>query len=371
MDDLRERALRLAEGQAATPSSIERVAAATSPEAARWAFTQWELRKRGSAKFGQAGEMLFVREALEQATHEALAAYHASRFPQGELVADLTCGIGADLVALAARGPAVGFELDAERAACARHNLAVHGLSAEVHEQDSFGAEWSWEYAAADPARRAGGRRLRDPEAFEPDPRSLAERMGALRLGMLKLSPMLADTYLESLGGALEFVSFGGECREALVWLGQLATPGRWAVLVESGERLAAGEPPFPVDGPDAVVCEADPAAIRAHALGTLCEQHALTPLGDSNGYLTGASPPDSPWLRSYRVLARGAWDLKALRSLLAERRCRTPEIKVRGCPIDVEKTRRSLRADGSEPAVVLSYPVGKQIRYALGLEVR
>lgn len=368
MDPQRARAIGMAEGQPATPAAISRVAAATSPEAARWAFTQWELRKRGLSKFARAGEMLFVREALEQATHEAIAAYHASRFPEGQLVADLTCGIGADLIALARRGPALGFELDPERAECARHNVAAHGLEAEVHQQDSSGAEWFWRYAVADPSRRSGGRRLRDPESFEPDPRALAEKMRALRLGMLKLSPMLSDPFLESLEGSLEFVSYGGECREALVWLGREAESGRWATHVETRERLAALEAPLPIDDPEQVVCECDPAAIRAHALGTLCERHALTPLGDSNGYLTGGAPVDSPWLRSFRVLAGGVWDLRKVRELLRDHDCKTPEIKVRGCPVDVEKTRRSLRSEGVVPAFVLIYPVGKQVRFALGV---
>lgn len=368
VDALRVEALGLAEGQDPTPGAITRVADATSAEAARWAFTQWDLRARGAAKFARAPAMLFVREALEQATHEAVAAYHALRFPKGERVADLTSGIGADLIALAHRGPAVGFETDPERAECARHNLRVHGLDAPVLEQDCLGAEWSWRFALADPARRSGGRRLRDPDAFEPDPHALAMRMRDLELGALKLSPLLQDAYLEALGGCLEFVSYGGECREALVWLGREASPGRWAVHVESGERLAALDPPFPVDEPGAWVFEADPAAIRSHALGALCERHALIPLGDSNGYLTGGERVDSVWLRAYEVAESGVWDVRAVRAAVARHEGKTPEIKVRGGTLDVEKTRRVLRSRGSRGCVLLAYPVGKQIRWALAL---
>src|SRR5687767_5373956 len=101
-------ALSRASGLQPTPKNIDRVAEATSPEAARWAFEQWSLRKRAQEKFAKADEMLFTREALEQATHEELAHFHASQFPQRTRVADLTCGIGADLIALARNGEAVG-----------------------------------------------------------------------------------------------------------------------------------------------------------------------------------------------------------------------------------------------------------------------
>src|SRR5688500_1564819 len=116
MDAARQRALDLAEGQAATAPNIERVSREVGAEAARWAFLQWELRARARAKFARADEMLFTREALEQATHERVAEYHASRFPHDELVVDMTAGIAADLIALAKRGPAIGYELDSERA---------------------------------------------------------------------------------------------------------------------------------------------------------------------------------------------------------------------------------------------------------------
>ena len=92
-----------------TPKQLEKRFGA---EAARWASLQSDLRKKALAKFADGGQMLFDREALEQATHEAIAVYHASRFPAGEIVVDMTVGIGADLIALAARGPVIGFELD-------------------------------------------------------------------------------------------------------------------------------------------------------------------------------------------------------------------------------------------------------------------
>ena len=167
MTSKQQRALALTAGLAATPKAIDRIGAKAGVEEARWAFTQWELRRKGRKKFERALEMLFDRDGLEMATHERIAAYHASRFEPGELVGDLTVGVGADLVALAKRGPTVGYEISKERRACARHNLLVEGLEAEIWDADCFQPGWNFDAAFADPARRRKGVRQVSPEQFE------------------------------------------------------------------------------------------------------------------------------------------------------------------------------------------------------------
>ena len=197
--------------------------------------------RTAKAKFKEAEQMLFDRDGLEMASHETVAAYHASRYPEGVRVADLTSGIGADLVALARRGEAVGFELDEVRAAYARHNLEILGLSADILVIDSLVADWDFQYAYADPARRVGSSRTLNPADFSPDPVLLAERFRGLRRGAMKLSPMLRDDFLLQFGGELEFVSFRGECREALVWLGRDSAGEPDSLASGHGRHLSIG----------------------------------------------------------------------------------------------------------------------------------
>lgn len=302
-----------------------------------------------------------MREALEQATHERVAAYHASLFPDGALVADMTAGIGADLIALAARGPVVGFELDAERAEYARHNLDVYGLEGEVRVQDSLAAAPP-EYAFADPARRVEGRRTLKLDEFSPDPRVITERFRGLALGVMKLSPMLRDDDLESLGVGLEFLSFGDECREALVLAGREAKPGRWAVHIETGARIEAKDPTASTDTPEEFLFDADPAAVRAHALGAL----NLTSLGDSNGYLTGPEWVGSPWLRTYRVLHHGKADAKTTKAALRSLEAGTPELKQRGAGLDLIRERKAYAMDGKRAVSLVIWPVGRSLRHTI-----
>jgi hypothetical protein len=175
---------------------------------------------------------------------------------------------------------------------------------------------------------------------------------------------MLPDKDLEALGGSLEFISFGGECREALVHLGDVRA-GRFAVQVESGSRLTAGADPYGIPAPLAYVYETDPAAIRAHCLGALCDDLDLRALADSNGYLTGDRLVGSPWLRSYEVLATHAGDKKRTGAELTRLGSGTPVIKTRGAQVDIDKLRKAWRGEGRE-LTVLIYPDGQSLRHTI-----
>ena len=367
METDRAEALELSKGLPTSASNIERVAKRTSSEAAQWAFTQWALRKKAVNKgFPKAAEMLFTREALEQASHFAVARYHASLFPKGEPVADLTCGIGADLIAVAERGPVLGFDIDAERLDYANHNLKVHGYRGELRHVDCLSIDWDFQFAIADPNRRLENRRTLDVEQFNPSPRSLAERMSPLDLGLIKLSPMLGDDVLNIFGSRVEFLSYKGECPEALVFCGQKAGLGVAAVRVTDGAQLLAGDALPSIDEPLEFFFEADPAAIRAHAMSFINGPQPIFGVGDSNGYLTSTAQTKSDWVSPYRVMASGNYDAKSIRAKLRQIGGGKPIIKTRARGIDIRQVQRELTTDGSAEPVVALYPVGPRIRYAI-----
>ena len=118
-----ERALRLAEElRGSYPAEL--VAAA---------LTQQSLRMAAREKFSRAEDMFFTRAGLEQASAEMVARHSARRFRGLPLVADLCCGIGGDLVALAASaGRVLAVDADSRRLRFARRNVAVQGPTAAV-----------------------------------------------------------------------------------------------------------------------------------------------------------------------------------------------------------------------------------------------
>lgn len=371
METDRKEALELSKGLSPTASNIERVSNTTTPEAARWAFTQWELRGRAAKKgLPKADQMLFTREALEQASHFAVARYHASLFPKGELVADLTCGIGSDLLALAERGPVIGFDTDAERLEYARHNLAVHGLEGELvlgncltkspYEDD--GAEhgprdWNFDYAFADPSRRVKGKRTLDLDRFSPRPSLLSLRMRNLKLGLIKLSPLIPDEKLFELGHHIEFVSYDRECREALVSCDFKSDPAICAIRAETGSRWKGQRYQAAIHEPKAFVYQVDPAVVRAHA--TDQSDHRFFALVDAATYITSDEPLESfEWIIvGFRVLNSGKGaDLKVLRSkMLALGYGRAI---VKGEPgFDVSELTNKLHGPGDREATIILYP--------------
>lgn len=353
-------ALAAAMGLPATPANLQRLAREFGDERARLAVQQWELRRRAKARFGGlADQMLFTPSGLDMATHPAVARLHASLM-DGRKVWDATCGIGADLIAFAQAGEAGGSDIDPDAVACARHNLTVWGAKAELEVADALELKprgWS---LFADPARREGRTRTLDPESFLPPLSRLVGALTEAPAALLKLSPMLSDQTLDSLGGVVRFVSHDRECREALVSFG---LDGSRGALLSTGEFLPSGREPRQSEDPGSWVHEADPAGVRASALGTF----GLSSLGDVPGWLTSdATVEANPWLRSHRVLWHGAWRPKTVQAELRSLGAKLAAVKTRGVKADPAAVQKSLKPGGDVTCVLMLYTVGPSVRAAL-----
>lgn len=356
MDELRLRALEMASGREAKPGEIERVGRDTSADAASWAFQQWALRERARAKFSNPEAMFFDRDGLEMATHEVVAAYHASRFPEAIAVLDMTAGIGADTLALLKRGPVEACEADPKRAELLRANIGQEPFVGDGSERLG-----EFDYVWLDPMRRGGGKRL-SAEQYEPNPWAIREQLHEKKLVGIKLSPMVHDSLLEELGQEIEFISFGGECREAIVWLGEQAVPGIRATQIETGETLARIEEEPQSDEADHFIFEADPAAIRVHALG----QFGIPRLGEHPGYLTGSDHIVSPWITAYQTLWQGAFRIPKIQEACRELNLKITAVKKRGADIEPEEIRKKIKANTGEPVVLIVYGFERKLHAVL-----
>lgn len=357
-------ALARAEGLEATPKNLERVSKLVGAELARWAFVQWSLRDRAKTKFKRASEMLFTRDGLEMASHETVAQLHASLFTSPSVV-DLTTGIGSDLIALAGLRRAVGLDLDPEHVRYARHNLRVHGRTGKCFMKDctTIAPIRKDRGYFVDPQRRTQGKRTLDPEQFSPNITTILQVLGNSNEVAMKLSPMLSDSFLNSLGGRVWFVSHQRQCCEALVLLGGLERLGiGGAIHAETRTFLPIADQQEILDEPLTYVHEADPAAIRAHCLGSF----TAPGLGDSNGYLTSDEPSDSLWLRSYRILWSGPWRVDKAKQALANLGVQVTAVKTRGVEIDVTKVAKELGNHSGPPCVVMLYQSQRAIRAAI-----
>lgn len=139
--------------------------------------------------------------------------------------------------------------------------------------------------------------------------------------------------------------------------------PGVRAVHIETGQMLSRSAPPPTTTEPETWLFEADPAAIRANALGELCSANRLTALGTSNGYLTGTGQVESPFLKPYHVLRASKPDIKALKEHLKELGADRPVVKSRVGGLDASGFAKRFHAFGDRQIAVVLYPVGRSIR--------
>lgn len=356
-----------------------------SPELVTAALTQSRLRARATTKFGPfAGQMLFTRAGLEQATRLNVAARHAQRFVQAgvEKVADLGCGIGADSMALATLDRQVtAVERDETTAAVATINLmpfpSAHVVNADAMTFDLAGIDGVW----LDPARRttttSGTKRLFDPEAFTP-PLSFVETLADSGLPVgVKLGPGIPHEAIPANCEA-QWVSVAGDVTEAVLWFNTLARPGIRRAALLLGPHGAA-ELSSPVDYepdrqdvqvgvPQGYLYEPDGAIIRAGLVADVAAQldgHLLHP---KIAYICAPTLEDTPYARAYRICDVRPFNVKALKAWVREHHIGTLDIKKRGTAVTPEELRRQLAPKGPNKATLVLTRVGTE-RVAIVVE--
>src|SRR6202042_2467921 len=203
------------------------------------ALAQHELRLAARAKFSRAMDMFFTRAGLEQASAEVVAQHRQARFAQAGLLADLCCGIGGDLIALAGKHQVRAVDWDPLHLRMAMLNAAACGVGsaaqavqADVREVDLAGAEAVF----IDPARRAGGRRL-GPGASEPSLAWCLDLAGRVPGMGIKAAPGIARDAVPG-RWELEFVAVGRDLKEAVAWSPSLAGPATRATVLPGGHTL-------------------------------------------------------------------------------------------------------------------------------------
>lgn len=364
-----------------------------SPALVAAALTQSRLRSQATAKFGPfAGDLLYTADGLEQATRLPVAARHARRFVDAGCtsVADLGCGIGADALAMAGLGLRVeAVEADPVTAAIATVNLRLASGDASVRHGDAMTfpegsgpVEGAW----ADPARRAGGRRIGDPEKWSP-PLSWALGLPAagapvgVRAVGVKVAPGIDhDLVPFDQGWQVEWTSVDGDVVEAVLWHGAASDP-----LVRRAADVLVTDP----DSPDAVaevarvtdadapppdevgaaeigdvLYEPDGAVIRAGLVTAVAAAVGGRLIDPSIAFVTADTPaPTTPLAKAYEVEAVLPWGLKRLRGYLSARGVGQVVVKRRGSPIDPDELRKALRLSGDGSAtVILTRSLGRRV---------
>ncbi|MEV8633119.1 class I SAM-dependent methyltransferase [Streptosporangium sp. NPDC051023] len=325
------------------------------------ALTQATLRRRAAEKFGaDAALMYFTQNGLEQSTRREVADHRAGRIPSGSRVADVCCGIGGDILALARAGCVVeAVDADPLTAAVAQANADALGFGDRVRVRAADAATVdpsAFDVLFADPARRTARGRTFDPMAYSPPWPQVLGMAARAESACLKVAPGIGYEFIPE-DAETEWVSYRGEVKEAVIWLGGLAGgAGRRATMLPSGATMTP-DPALGQAGHGPVgryVYEPDGAAIRAHLVAEVAAEVGGHLLDPHIAYITGDAAARTPWASRYEVHEVLPFSLKRLRAALRERGVGNATIKKRGSAVDVERLRKDLRLSGGESAVVI-----------------
>ncbi len=335
-----------------------------------------DLRRRGERKFTRARRMFFSRLGLEQATDEWIARYKAARFA-GRTTLDLCCGIGGDAIGLA--GVATDLTLVdrsplliefAERNLLAYHEpgccepryLLADAADAPVEKVQAW---------HIDPDRRPSGGRTTTAALHEPADTAIDRLMQRNSNAAIKLAPACDVPARWADAGELEWISRDGECKQQVVWLGELTAEygrrrasvvrthaGDWTI-----ERTLLGTPAsVPYDeevGP--YVYEPDAAILASNLVGALAAEHGWWAFSSTVGYLAGRFPVNDAATNAFEVLDVLPLHVKKLARHLRERKIGRIEIKHRVIDLSPEQLRRDLKPQGENAATLLLTRVGER----------
>jgi len=330
-------------------------------------LTQARLRTRAAAKFGpDARRMYFTPDGLEQATRRSVAELRARRYAAAGVrrVADLCCGIGGDALALAAAGIEVlAVDRDPLTCAVAQANADAAGLGEriEVRWADvTKVALLDCDAVFLDPARRTERGRVFDPDAYSPPwsfALGLAEKIEAAGF---KAAPGLPHHQIPAAAEA-QWVSDGGEVKEAGIYFGPLAGPRRRATVLSGApgswveHTLVDRGRLDPEAGPARrYLYEPDGAVIRARLLGELAQDLDATTIDPTIAYLTSDRLVATPFATAYEITDVLPFAVKRLRALIAERGIGSLTVKKRGADVDPAALRKQLRPSGPHSAVLI-----------------
>lgn len=333
-------------------------------ELLRAAVDLTRLRRKAAVKFARAADMFFTRDTLEMASAEVVAAHTSQRFAGLDKVLDLCCGIGGDMLALAVKAnhviavdqEALSLEMAHANARANALDEKIDCISADVISFMNSGLFAPVDAIFIDPSRRAGVAAARQPERYSP-PLSWC-------LGLLQYTPRLAikvspamdyHVALSGLAAEVEIISLHGECKEALLWLGEFRSTERRATVLPGAHTISSdGLEEDRIAPIGAWFYEPDAAVVRAHLIQHLAAQYRLWRIDEDIAYLSGDQYLTSPYMTGYQVLEIIPWSLKRLNVALTKRNIGRVTIKKRGFPLTPEALHPKLKLKGTQAAILL-----------------
>ncbi|MBO8182288.1 MAG: class I SAM-dependent methyltransferase [Archaeoglobus sp.] len=236
-------------------------------------------RIRAKDKFGELAERLFFDDdGLRYSTPPTVAEYRAKRL-RADCIADVSCGIGAQLIYFAKESKrAIGVELNEKRAFLAELNLTALKVEAEIIVGDSLSKEIVKRIEASDvdiifsDPSRPPEEKIRSLENLEPPPEKVIEKYSAITEKIaFELPPQLSPAKI-SLEGEKEYTSLNFRLNRLALYRNDLAECDVSAISLPSMEKVTNEDERIEPerDGVKYFLHEIDFTVIKAGLLGNL-----------------------------------------------------------------------------------------------------
>ena len=328
---------------------------ALGDEAGRIALSLTRIWDRHGRKFGDWTEFCADRTAAEQATGRNIALWRGRRFADRSAL-DLCCGAGSDTVALSLSAKHVtAVDLDPDRLEWASFNVERHGdpTRVEFRQIDAGDPTLSADAVMLDPDRRATGTRRVSTRHYSPPPEvwdSIRTRVPELAV---KVSPGIPYHEIPT-ESVPEFVEERGECREAVLWHGDLRPRSRTATVVgQDGvvlDSIAEHDPEeLAIGAIGRVMYDPGPATVRAHLVTHLAARLGARRIDEQIAYLTGDEVVQTPLASAFVVEEVWPFNLRKVREALRARNIGVLEILSRRFPVSPDEMRKKLDLKGDE----------------------
>jgi len=289
-------------------------------------------RIKAKEKFGELAEKLYFDESgLRYSTPKIVAEYRADRL-KCETIADVSCGVGAQLIFFAMKcNKAYGVEIDKKRALYAKLNAKALGLkNIEIITGDALSDDVvekvkDADIVFSDPARPPE-EEIRTLESLQPNPIQIHEKYHRVTENIaFELPPQMPPERIP-LEGEKEYTSLNFKLNRLALYMGELAECGVSAISLPSRERvtdLDEAIEPERTSKIESFIYEVDPTIMKAgllpNLLGRLDFNTGIVYSDKRRTLLSSDEEANSAFLRRYSVLKVAKFDIGAIKDALKE----------------------------------------------------
>ncbi|NJD78272.1 MAG: methyltransferase domain-containing protein [Candidatus Methanoperedens sp.] len=271
------------------------------------------------------------KEGLQLATPEIVAKYIAKRL-KTEIIADLGCGIGGQVIFFAKECKKVyAVERNPEKLEYAKRNCTLYGVDnvdfilGDALSEDTKEMVSDADIIFSDPARPLSEKE-RTLENLEPPVTGIIKLYSDITAELAFHAPPQMPPERINLDCEHEYLSLNGQLNRLTLYFGSLKECERSAVVIPGETRLCSTEAPVIKEGPlFDYVYEPEPSVVKANLLSELARKLAGTGKeilyykgNEKRTLLTSPGLINSPFFKDrYLVLGRTEMDISKIKEKL------------------------------------------------------